>query len=841
MPASHAIGEARSLQPPRRALAALGCVVVGLLAGRWWDAPASVWFGAGAALAVAAIAISGSRGGAWRAGALCGACALLAAGWWTHRVETVPADALSRALRDDRPTLVRVEGVVLDAPVQRERRGRFARWSFGAPSWRFRLRVELAFGAGGEVRPASGVLYARSAGGRPDVRTGDRVRVTGMGQAPGAATLPGGYPSDQWARQAGVAGFFETEAALIERVEREASPPLRAWRMIKRLRDAARSRALALLGETDERVRPLLAATLLGEREAGLEPTRRAFTRLGIAHLLAVSGMHLAALAGITLALLRVPAWGWRVRGGSAIAVTLLYMMMVPAKAPILRAGTMTIALLAGEAMGRRHDRLTMLAWAAIAVLLWRPMELLNPGFHLSFGVVAGLIALTPRAHARLLGPAPEPPESSLPALLKHRASQLLAGAFVAWAIATPMVAAHFGVISPLGVLTGLALAPLFGATLGMGFLAIALGLALPETGARLMGVVESLAGAQLWVVERLDGAPGATLRWPPMPALMGLVGALLAAWWLRGERGRRLRTARWAATIAWALGVGGFALHGSRGGLAPGAALRIDTLAVGDGTCHLIRSPWGALLWDAGGANLAAGERDIPRAIRTLGAWRVRDVVVTHPNLDHYAYLPDLVRPLGVRRAHVGRATLDEARRRPDGPEAALLDALEQLGVEVRTLAAGDALRIAGMTIDILSPERDAGFEEINDRSLVALLGVDARPDALLLTGDIQDEAIAALRRRRPDLAPLALEVPHHGSARPTGIEFVEQTPALVAIQSTGPSRARDERWSRVRAGKAWLSTTERGSIAIEWLRDGRMRWGPTTGEAGWTEVWGR
>jgi len=841
MPAARAIGEARAPRPPRRAIAALGCLVVGLLAGRWLDAPASAWFGAGAALAVAAIAISGLRSDAWRAAALCGACALLAAGWWTLRVETVPADALSRALRDDGSTLVRVEGVALESPVQRERRGRFARWSFDAPSWRFRMRVERAFGVDGETQSTSGVLYVRSAGERPNTRAGDRIRVTGMAQAPGPATLPGGYPSHLWARQAGVAGFLETETALIERVDHNADPPLRAWRMTRRLRDAARSRALALLGETDDRVRPLLAATLLGEREAGLEPTRRAFTRLGVAHLLAVSGMHLAALAGITLALLRLPAWGWRVRGGAAIAVTLLYMMMVPAKAPILRAGTMTIALLAGEAIGRRHDRLTMLAWAAIAVLLWRPMELSNPGFHLSFGVVAGLIALTPRVHARLLGPAPEPPEASLSALLKHRASQVLAGAFVAWAIATPMVAAHFGVISPLGVLTGLALAPLFGATLGLGFLAIVVGLALPETGARLMGVVEWLGAAQLWLVERLDGAPGATLRWPPMPAMMGLLGALLAAWWLRGERRRRRRGARWASTIAWGLTVAGFALHGARGGLAPGAALRIDTLAVGDGACHLIRSPWGALLWDAGGANLAAGERDIPRAIRTLGAWRVRDVVVTHPNLDHYAYVPDLVRPLGVRRAHIGRAMLEEARRRPDGPEAALLDALLKMGVELRTLEAGDELRIAGMTVEILSPEPHAAFEEMNDRSLVALLGVDDCPDALLMTGDIQDEAIAALRERRPDLTPLALEVPHHGSARPAGIEFVNETPALVAIQSTGPSRTRDERWSRTRAGKAWLSTAEQGSIAIEWRHDGRMRWGPTTGGEAWTEVWSR
>jgi competence protein ComEC len=806
-------------RPARRAVVALACVSAGLLLGRHVDAPLLVTLGLAGATAGAALFLRGQV----RAAALCIACTLLAASWWSVRLEMRPRDDLARALAPGARALVRLEGVVLERPVARERAGRFAPWAFGEAAQRFRVRVDRAR-AGDGWTGASGVVYVRVRGGAAQVRAGDRVVVTGMARLPEGRRNPGGFEGDLWARQAGVAAFLETDAALVEITGR-------AGGALVRLRDGVRARALATIERADARVRPLLAATLLGEATDDLEPLRRAFTRLGVAHLLAVSGLHLAALAGLALGLARLPAWGWRVRALVALAVTVGYLALVPAKAPIVRAGVMTAFLVAGEAAGRRHDRLTTLAWAAIVVLAWRPLELWSAGFQLSFGVVAALVTLTRPLRDRLLGPAPEDPDESLGACVRRRGADVGAGAIVAWAAATPLVAAHFGVVSPLGVVAGLALAPVFACTLAAGFVAIAMGVVGAPGADLALGATEALGHVQLWLVGVFDGAPGATVRTPPMAPALGLLGSASVAWWLAGRT--RYSRVRVALTALAMVGMAHALVRASRQGLDRGVTLRIDTFDVGDGSCHLVRTPGGAMLWDAGGGDLAAGEREIPQAVRALGAWRVPDVVITHPNLDHYAFLPDLIEPLGVRRVHVGAATLREAAR-TDGPEAALLADLRAAGVEVREIGADATLPLGGATLSILSPPADAAFEELNDWSLVGLVTADRA--RLLLTGDIQDEAIAALRARLPELRAQAIEVPHHGSARAAGIGFVGASGALVAVQSTGPSRLNDERWARERARRAWLSTAAIGSAAVEWRRDGTVRWGPTARGARWT-----
>ncbi|MCX5691921.1 MAG: MBL fold metallo-hydrolase, partial [Planctomycetota bacterium] len=263
---------------------------------------------------------------------------------------------------------------------------------------------------------------------------------------------------------------------------------------------------------------------------------------------------------------------------------------------------------------------------------------------------------------------------------------------------------------------------------------------------------------------------------------------------------------------------------------LRSGTLLRIDMLDVGDGTCHLVRSGNESLLWDCGTLSVAGPRSGIVSAVRALGTGRVPTAVVTHPDLDHFGALPDLVGPLGIERVLVSARFIEEMKNSPRSAAAEAGRLLESRGVEFVTVNAGDQITLGDCTLRFASPMREATFEKDNDHSLVAQASCDAfgtRP-MLLLTGDVEDAAIAALRDGDQVQSPAVLELPHHGSARAAAIEWVGQVlrPDLV-LQSTGIRRAHDARWEGVRAGREWLCTALDGAAWVEFGALGRVTHG--------------
>jgi beta-lactamase superfamily II metal-dependent hydrolase len=89
-------------------------------------------------------------------------------------------------------------------------------------------------------------------------------------------------------------------------------------------------------------------------------------------------------------------------------------------------------------------------------------------------------------------------------------------------------------------------------------------------------------------------------------------------------------------------------------------------------------------------------------------------------------------------------------------------------------------------------------------------------------MTGDIQEDAIASIESANPNLHPLALELPHHGSAHAAAIDFTQALDPKIILQSTGPTRLNDPRWSRARPGKLWYTTAHCGAVWVEFHQNG-------------------
>lgn len=818
----------------RRAVRVALIFALGIALGRLAepDISSNIWLSGAMAMAILACAagLIGHKAGRARWALLASAAMLFGAGWYTLRCREAPAHHLSRLL-DDQARLVKVEGVLVgNRWTSSTNNGRLAPFGYRADVTRMLIDIYALVDQHGQRRRAAGVLWVRlgeSGEGAAAFAPGDFVRLTGFASRVAGTRNPGEVDMRPLAHQRGIAGRITVETAgLIERAGAQESVFGAVRAAFERGRFLLRERAGGWLGEREDESpgRALLASLLLGERDARQQEMQGAFARVGLAHLLAISGLHLGILAWTGMMAVRLTGDRAVLERVAVLLIVALYMLIVPVRAPILRAGVMVIAFVLTDFAGRRYDRVSTLAWAMVLVLLWRPADLFAPGFQLTFGIVAALLLLGTPVRNGLFGPTPERDAIGPGGAVLEWCKSACVVCLCAWLIAAPLTLYHFGYISPLAAPISLVAVPLAAVMLGAGFGAMLFGLVRPREGAIVGDALVSVADGAAWLIRAADAAPLSSVYLPAASLLWTVCATAALAWWMR--RGMRVERRGVLVALALACWAGG---EFASARLPDRTPLRLDMLAVGNGTCLLVRSGSEAMLYDCGSEYFAVGERMIPRAVRALGAGRVRTVVISHPNLDHYAGLIDVVRPLGVREVLLGEAFILAAAARPDGPEALVRGELERRGVRVRTIAAGERWPLGNAQVEVISPHAGTHWRRDNDASLVLRIGVQTGSGdrTLLLCGDIERDAMRSILEARPGLRADVMEAPHHGSALPAAFAFVESVDPPIVLQSTGPMRLDDERWDEVRSGRTWLVTARDGAISVRFDRDGRIQTG--------------
>ncbi len=266
-----------------------------------------------------------------------------------------------------------------------------------------RFEVELrAIRDGDQWRTASGRAALIVEGLVPDLAAGDRFQAFAHLLPPEHALNPG--EADSAARDRGrrITSHLRVnypEAISLVSTGFASSP--------RRLLESLRLRGRQVFANY---LRPqqanLAAAVLLGLREQ-LDPEEtEAFQLTGTIHLLVIAGLHLGILAGFAgMVLRRLLPWRW---GLPAVAAfTILYMLLVDAQPPVVRATVLIVAACGAVYFGRRRVSFNVLALAGLIVLAINPVDLFNVGPQLSFLCVAGLMALAPSWMVRArFGPA---------------------------------------------------------------------------------------------------------------------------------------------------------------------------------------------------------------------------------------------------------------------------------------------------------------------------------------------------------------------------------------------------------------------------------------------------
>ncbi len=494
----------------------------------------------------------------------------------------------------------------------------------------------------------------------------------------------------------------------------------------------------------------LARALLLGDGGALPAEEREAMRRVGLAHLVAVSGLNVGMVAAIVMVVL---LW---VPRGPRLAATLLavvaYAVLVGPLPSLLRALLMAVAVLGGLLLGRLPAAANGLALSCLLLVLLDPSWIGDLGFQLSVAATAGLLALTgPLRHGlRACGPLAAPLAVTLAAQL----------ATLPWALA------EFGRLSPAAPLANLLAVPWSGVALAVALAWAVLRLAIGGPADFLLRVLDVLAAPFGWLA-RLPASPW--ISWPQQAGwtTAWAVTALLVSCVLVA----RPRWLRWARLVA----AGALLWISSPAGPPPSPELVM--LDVGQGDSLLLRDGRYTLLVDGGGwRSPGFGGRVLLPALAALGVRRLDAVAVTHPDSDHCNGAADLLRELPV--AEVWAPTGMEAT--PCGKR------LRAPSVPYRELAVGDRERVGRWRLRVLGPGPGDGGPD-NHRSLVLLAAAAGR--RVLLTGDLDAAGESVLLRRwGPEtIACDLLKVAHHGSPSSSTTPFLRAARPRLAWISVG------------------------------------------------------
>ncbi len=410
------------------------------------------------------------------------------------------------------------------------------------------------------LRPDRGPQKARLKlrGKQPAVSPGQWLRVRAILTPPSPPAQPGGFDFQRhsYFRQLGAYGFSIGTAEIIG----DGKQGMDFLTLgLARVRQAVTARVLAGL---DGPAGAVAAALMTGERSSIPSALMDSMRDSGLAHLLAISGLHIGLMAAILFVGLRAlmalseplalhfPIKKWA--AAAAIAGAFAYALIAGATVPTQRAFLMVGLVLLAVLVDRKGLSVRLVAWAAMVILVLRPESLLGPSFQMSFAAVIALIAAYEwiSERRRWAGHV----ESRLPSWARKLGIYLAGVALttvIAGAATTPFAVYHFNRFADYGLAANLMAVPV--TALWVMPWAVAAFVLMPFG-------LETLALAPMgWginvviaVAETVSSWPGAVTLLPSMPTL-ALAAIVLGGLWmcLWRRRWRLLGLAGMAAGLA--------------------------------------------------------------------------------------------------------------------------------------------------------------------------------------------------------------------------------------------------------------------------------------------------
>lgn len=591
----------------------------------------------------------------------------------------------------------------------------------------------------------------------------------------------------------------------------------------------------------------LLSAVLLRDKTQMDEEINDLYQKNGIAHLLAVSGLHVSLIGMGLYRLLRRLGLGFGWAGVWSGGLLFLYGTMTGFGPSVFRACLMLACSFAASYLGRTYDLLSAMSLAAICLSLENPFVIFTGAFQLSFGAVFAI-----GWAGKELSDGLECKKEWENALAVSLAIQLVTG---------PIVLYHFFEYPLYGIFLNFLVIPLMTYVVGAGIAGLLMGLAGISLLAAAAGT-GSLSGAAAAAGHLLElGAVGSmgtchyifalyemlcrlTKRLPGSSLILGRPESwklaayygVLAAFLLflgnrvrkRAETGERTKAGEMMAADREEAAKGrlmdrikiwgflssliAFLLYRSVSGL------RIDFIDVGQGDGILLETKKQVVLVDGGSTQLKKlGEQRLEPLLKSRGIRKIDMAFVSHGDQDHISGLMWLLEEdTGIE---IGRLFLPLPGKGEEIYEK-LESAAARKGVKADYICAGDLIQSGKLSLSCLYPYRDTLSSDRNGHSEVLL--AEYGDFSMLLMGDLGTEGEAEIAEVWDEKKQVQiLKAGHHGSSTSSSELFLDTVRPQIAVLSYGKDNSYGHPHPEVierleERGIASWATEEQGMITV-------------------------
>lgn len=601
----------------------------------------------------------------------------------------------------------------------------------------------------------------------PPINIGDWIEIGGQIKRPQGMRNPKGFDYRAYLARRDIHYIMGAPSKDIISIKAGIFSPPKSW--IVGMRSSMAGVYDKYIGGDESR---LMKAMIIGERWCLPSDLKDQFANTGVAHILAISGLHIGfivlLLHWLTKSLTLSPRATFFTQG----LVLAFYCLIVGGHASIVRATIMSLIILGGSAVGRKADPLNSLSLAALVILLFNPLQLFEVGFQLSFGAVLGIILFNNPIGKKL---------SRIPKNIGRPLALMIAAQLGTW----PLLAYYFNIFSPIGFIANLILIPIAGLIVILGLILLLL--------APIIPILAKIVGWWLWGFCNiliygngcLSGFSWASLR-VVSPGILFILTYYIILFVLSEECPSWIKKPWHLSGVLAIIILISIAL-----GPIINNDLKVVFVDVGQGDCIYIKTPDGKhILVDGGGKPPGVGEFDVGEEIVVPfllknGIGNLDLVAMSHAHDDHIGGLIPVLESVkvGVLMEFPPRDITDNYKE--------LKAIVDKNGIKTIQVIGGQSYKVGkDVFIDIIYPVDDPEILDTlydgNENNLSLVMRVRYKDTSIMLTGDMEEGVESYLGDIWKDEISI-LKVAHHGSKTSSTAQWLELiNPQIAVIQSS-------------------------------------------------------